>query len=152
MIWYTAIDYKKYIYALGVQRLERLHDIGEKFVDEQELGYSIHDEVGDMREWLYRAALVDDDEVLAGVRGIPAAMTGDADLNHYSDRRQVATTLRWDGGWYTHVWHPDENHPSNRPGQVMAPQEYPHDCPRRVVITAPGIIDVFDESDEATAS
>jgi hypothetical protein len=103
MIWYTAIDYKKYIYALGVQRLDRLHDIGEKFVDEQELGHSIHDELGDMREWLYRAALVDDDEVLAGVRGIPAAMTGDADLNHYSDRRQVATTLRWDGGWYTRL-------------------------------------------------
>lgn len=30
-----------------MQRLDRLHDIDERFVDEEELGYSIHDELRD---------------------------------------------------------------------------------------------------------
>jgi hypothetical protein len=105
-----------------------------------------------MRQWLYRAAFVDDDEIVSGVRSIPAARTDDLDLNHYSDGRQVATTLRWPDGWYTHVWHRDPLHPDNRPGQVLELQEYSYDCPRRVVITAPGIIDVFDDPGDEAAS
>jgi hypothetical protein len=144
MIHYTPRDYKKYLYALGVQRLGRLHDIGEEFVDEEQLGYSIHAELGDIAAWLYRCAFVDDDEIVAGVRGIPAARTRDESLNCYSDGRPVATTLHWDGGWHTHVWHPDPLHPDNRPGHIIEPHEYAGDCPRRIVITTPGIIDVFD--------
>jgi hypothetical protein len=50
-------------------------------------------------------------------------------------------------------------HENDRHGVRMRPdsstgtvQFYPYDCPRRMVITAPRIIDVFDESDEAAAS
>ena len=44
----------------------------------------------------------------------------------------------------THVWNPDPRHPDDRPGRVYRIEEYSAGCPRRVIITAPGVIDIFD--------
>jgi hypothetical protein len=148
MIPYPTEDYKKYIYALGKQRVRRLYDsVGMLDVD-PEISDDITCSLGQLELWLYLAAFVDDDEA-GNERGWNVQDLGSGDaVNSYSDGRPVATTVRWDGGWVTHVWHPDPQHPSNRPGQVFDLEEESGCCRRRLIITAPGILDTFETDEE----
>ena len=117
MIPCPAEDYKKYIFALGRHRVRRLHDSVRTLDLDPDIGNDITCSLDQLELWLYLAAFVDDDnagnEIGWNVRDL---ISGDA-VNTYSDGRPVATTIRWDGGWVTHVWHPDSLHPANRPGQ-----------------------------------
>jgi hypothetical protein len=149
MIPYTTEDYEKYICALGRHRIERLYDsVGGLDLD-IDISTDITCSLGQLELWLYLAAFVDDDDDDAGKEigwNVRDLIRGDA-VNMYSDGRPVATTIRWDGGWVTHVWHPDPLHPSNRPGQVLDLEEEVL-CRRRLIITAPGILDTFETDEE----
>jgi hypothetical protein len=148
MISYPTEDYKKYVYALGMQRVRRLYDSVETLGADTDISTDITCSLGQLELWLYLAAFVDDDdagnEMGWNVRDL---IRGDA-VNTYSDGRPVATTIRWDGGWVTHVWHPDPQHPSSQPGQVFDLEEE-SGSRRRLIITAPGILDTFESDDEA---
>jgi hypothetical protein len=143
MISYPAEDYKKYVYALGKHRVRRLYDsVGGLDLD-LDTSADITCSLGQLEMWLHLAAFVDDDDACNDMGWhVRHLMGGDA-VNTYSDGRPVATTIRWDGGWVTHVWHPDPLHPSNRPGQVFDLEEE-SGCRRRLIITAPGILDTFE--------
>ena len=144
---YPTEDYKKYVCALGRHRIERLYDFFGGLDPYLETTNNAMCSLGQLELWLYLAAFVDDDdagnEMGWNVRDL---IRGDA-VNTYSDGRPVATTIRWDGGWATHVWHPDPLHASNRPGQVFDLEEE-SGCRRRLVITAPGILDTFESDEE----
>ena len=144
---YTTEDYKKYVYALGKHRVRRLYDSVATLGVDIDISTDITCSLGQLELWLYLAAFVDDDdagdEIGWNVRDL---ISGDA-VNTYSDGRPVATTIRWDGGWVTHVWHPDPSHPSNRPGQVFDLEEE-SGSRRRLVITALGILDTFETDEE----
>jgi hypothetical protein len=148
VIAYPPEDYKKYIYALARQRIERLHDLFDGLDPDLETTNDGICSLGQLELWFYLAAFVDDDdagnEMGWNVRDL---IRGDA-VNTYSDGRPVATTIRWDGGWVTHVWHPDPQHPSSQPGQVFDLEEE-SGSRRRLIITAPGILDTFESDDEA---
>ena len=148
MIPYPTEDYKKYICALGRHRVRRLYDLVGTLDVDLEISDDITCSLGQLELWLYLAAFVDDDdagnEIGWDVRDL---MGGDA-VNTYSDGRPVATTIRWDGGWVTHVWHPDPLHPSNQPGRVFDLEEESGRCRRRLIITAPGILDTFETDEE----
>jgi hypothetical protein len=148
VIQYPTEDYKKYIYALGKHRVRRLHDsVGTLDLD-LETSDDITCSLGQLELWLYLAAFVDDDDACNDVgEHLSDLMAGDA-VNIYSDGRPVATTIRWGGGWVTHVWHPDPLHASNCPGQVLDLEEELGPCRRRLIITAPGILDTFDTDEE----
>jgi hypothetical protein len=147
MIPYPTEDYKKYIYALGVHRVRRLYDsVGGLDLD-LETSDDVTSSLRQIEMWLFLAAFVDDDDASNDMGWhVRDLMGGDA-VNTYSDGRPVATTIRWDGGWVTHVWHPDPLHPLNRPGQVFDLEEE-SGCPRRLIITAPGILDTFETDEE----
>ena len=148
MIPYPTEDYKKYIYALGMHRVRRLYDsVGGLDLD-VDTSTDIVCSLGQLEMWLYLAAFVDHDDARNDVgRHLRDLMGGDA-VNTYSDGRPVATTIRWDGGWVTHVWHPDPLHPSNQPGRVLDLEEESGWCRRRLIITAPGILDTFETDEE----
>jgi hypothetical protein len=97
--------------------------------------------------WLYLAAFVGDDDARNDMGWHMRDLMGEDAVNTYSDCRPVSTTIRWDDGWVTHVWHPDRLHPSNRPGQVFDLEEE-SGCRRRLIITAPGILDTFETDEE----
>ncbi len=162
----SSLDYKKYIYACGVQRLNRLHNISRdllahadidegiinaEFDENQDNMRYIHENLGNLRRWLYVATFFDADaepnrDIWPDECNLPRhdVLVDDDFLNYYSDGRIVSTTIRWDGGWVTHVWNPDPRHPDDRPGRVYRIEEYSAASPRRVIITAPGVVDVFD--------
>jgi hypothetical protein len=147
MIAYPTEDYKKYIYALGMHRVRRLYDTVGGLDLVSETSDDITCSLRQLQVWLYLAAFVDDDD--AGNEmgwNVMDLIRGDA-VNTYSDGRPVATTIRWDGGWVTHVWHPDPSHPSNQPGQVFDLEEE-SGSRRRLIITAPGILDTFETDEE----
>lgn len=147
MIPYPTEDYKKYIYALGMQRIRRLYDSMGGLDLDIDTSTDIVCSLGQLEMWLYLAAFVDHDDARNDMgRHLRDLMGGDA-VNTYSDGRPVATTIRWDGGWVTHVWHPDPQHPSNRPGQVFDLEEE-SGSQRRLIITAPGILDTFETDEE----
>jgi hypothetical protein len=147
MISYPTEDYKKYIYGLGKQRVRRLHDSVGTLDADIENSTDLTCSLDQLEMWLYLAAFVDDDEACSDMGWhVRDLMRGDA-VNTYSDGRAVATTIRWDGGWVTHVWHPDPLHPSNQPGQVFDLEEE-SGCRRRLIITAPGILDTFETGEE----
>jgi hypothetical protein len=146
MIPYPTEDYKKYVYALGRHRVRRLCDSVETLGADLEISSDITCSLGQLELWLYLAAFVDDDSDIEMGWNITDLMAGEA-ANTYSDGRPVATTIQWDGGWVTHVWHPDPQHPSNRPGQVFDLEEE-SGCRRRLIITAPGILDTFETDKE----
>jgi hypothetical protein len=147
MIQYPTADYKKYIFALGMHRVRRLYDVFgglDPYLKTTNDGVC---SLGQLEQWLYLAAFVDDDEAGNEIGwNVGDLISGDA-VNTYSDGRPVATTIRWDGGWVTHVWHPDPLHPSNRPGQLFDLEEELASR-RRLIITAPGILDIFDTDEE----
>jgi len=147
VIPYPREDFKKYICALGRHRIERLYDLFGGLDPDLETTNDGMCSLGQLQLWLYLAAFVDDDqagnEIGWNVRDL---ISGDA-VNTYSDGRPVATTIRWDGGWVTHVWHPDPQHPSNQPGQVFDLEEESWSR-RRLIITAPGILDTFETDEE----
>jgi hypothetical protein len=147
MIPYATEDYKKYIHALGMHRVRRLYDsVGGLDLD-VDTSTDIVCSLGQLEMWLYLAAFVDDDDAYHDMGWqLRDLMGGDA-VNTYSDGRPVATTIRWDGGWATHVWHPDPLHPSNRQGQVFDLEEESLSR-RRLIITAPGIVDTFETDEE----
>jgi hypothetical protein len=148
MIPYATEDYKKYIYALGKQRVRRLHDSVGTFDADIEISNDLTCSLGQLEMWLFLAAFVDDDDASNDMGWhVRDLMGGDA-VNTYSDCRPVSTTIRWDGGWVTRVWHPDPLHPSNRPGQVLDLEEESGRCRRRLIITAPGILDTCETDEE----
>jgi hypothetical protein len=106
--------------------------------------------LGQLELWLYLAAFVDDDDAGNEIDWSVRELIGGDAVNTYSDGRPVATTIRWDRGWVTHIWHPDPLHPSNRPGQVFDLEEE-SGCRRRLIITAPGILDTFETDEEVGA-
>ena len=145
MVPYPIEDYKKYIYALGIHRVRRLYDAFAGL--DPETSDDVTSSLRQLEMWLFLAAFVDDDDASNDMGWhVRDLMGGDA-VNTYSDCRPVATTIRWDGGWVTHVWHPDPLHPSNRPGQVFDLEEE-SGCRRRLIITAPGILDTFETDEE----
>jgi hypothetical protein len=147
MIPYPTEDYKKYIYALGIHRLKRLYDVvGDLDVDLR-TSDDVTSSLCQVEVWLFLAAFVDDDDASNDIDRHVRDLMGKDAVNTYSDGRTVATTIRWDGGWVTHVWHPDPLHPSNRPGQVFDLEEE-SGCRRRLIITAPGILDTFETDEE----
>jgi hypothetical protein len=147
MISRPTEDYKKYVYALGKQRVRRLYDAVGTLGADLDISSDITCSLGQLELWLYLAAFVDDDDASNDMGcHVRDLMGGDA-VNTYSDGRPVATTIRWDGGWVTHVWHPDPLHPSNRPGQVFDLEEE-SGSQRRLIITAPGILDTFETDEE----
>jgi hypothetical protein len=103
--------------------------------------------LGQLELWLYLAAFVDDDEAGNEIGWKVRDLIRGAAVNTYCDGRPVATTIRWAGGWVTHVWHPDPQHPSDRPGQVFDLEEE-SGSRRRLIITAPGILDTFETDEE----
>ena len=143
MIPYTTEDYKKYVFALGVHRVRRLHDVAESLDLDLETSDDVTSSLRQVEMWLFLAAFVDDDDAGDEIGWNVRDLMGGDEVNTYSDGRPVATTIRWNGGWVTHVWHPDPLHPSNRPGQVFDLEEE-SGCRRRLIITAPGILDTFD--------
>jgi hypothetical protein len=147
MISYPTEDYKKYIYALGMQRVRRLCDLFGGLDPDVETTNDGMCSLGQLQLWLYLAAFVDDDEAGNEIGwNVRDLIRGDA-VSTYSDGRPVATTIRWDGGWVTHVWHPDPQHPSNQPGQVFDLEEELRSR-RRLIIAAPGILDTFETDEE----
>jgi hypothetical protein len=148
VISYTTEDYKKYFYALGMHRVRRVCDsVGGLDLDPEasdDVTYSMHQ----IQMWLYLAAFVDDDDAGNEMGWNLRDLIGGDAVNTYSDGRPVATTIRWDGGWVTHVWHPDPQHPSNQPGQVFDLEEE-SGSRRRLIITAPGILDTFVSDEES---
>ncbi len=147
MIPYPTEDYKKYIYALGKHRVRRLHNAVGTLDLDLETSDDVTSSLRQAEMWLFLAAFVDDDDACNEMGwDVWDLMAGDA-VNTYSDGRPVATTIQWDGGWVTHVWHPDPLHPSNRPGQVLDLEEE-SGCRRRLIITAPGILDTFETDEE----
>jgi hypothetical protein len=147
MIPYPTEDYKKYTFALGLHRVRRLYDLFGGLDPSLETSDDFTSSLHQLELWLYLAAFVDDDDVGNEIGwNVRDLMRGDA-ANTYSDGRPVATTIRWDDGWVTHVWHPDPQHPSNRPGQVFDLEEE-SGCRRRLIITAPGILDTFETDEE----
>ncbi len=167
-----ALDWKKYCYAHGVDRLNRIHDIGRTFrahVDVEELVEKnpasdavddlqwIHENLGAMELTLYWATFFDPDATHDyrrypdyGERGVRYSDLDDEEfLNHYSDGRLVSTTLRWENGWHTHIFNPDPRHPDDRPGRVYRIEAYSgfrENSPRRIIVTASGVVDVFSSS------
>jgi hypothetical protein len=99
VISYPTEDYKKYIFALGKHRIERLYDLFGGLDPDLETTNDGMCSLGQLELWLYLAAFVDDDdagnEMGWNVRDL---IRGDA-VSTYSDGRPVATTIRWDGGW-----------------------------------------------------
>jgi hypothetical protein len=146
MISHPTDDYKKYVYALGKHRVRRLYDAVGTLGADLDISSDITCSLGQLELWLYLAAFVDDDSDNEMGWNITDLMAGDA-VNTYSDGRPVATTIQWDGGWVTHVWHPDPQHPSNHPGQVFDLEEEVG-CRRRLIITAPGVLDTFETDEE----
>jgi len=151
MIPYPTEDYKKYIYALGMHRVRRVCDsVGGLDLDPEasdDFTYSMHQ----IQMLFYLAAFVDDDDASNDMGWhVRDLMRGDA-VNTYSDGRPVATTIQWDGGWVTQVWHPDPLHPSNRPGQVFDLEEESGRCRKRLIMTAPGILDTFETDEQVGA-
>jgi len=147
MIPYPTEDYKKYIYALGKHRVRRLHDSVRTLDADIEISNDLTCSLDQLEMWLYLAAFVDDDEAGNEIGwNVTDLITGDA-VNTYFDGRPVATTIRRDGGWVTHVWHPDPQHPPNQPGQVFDLEEE-LGSRRRLIITAPGILDAFETDEE----
>ena len=136
MISYTTEDYKKYIYALGMHRVRRLYDSVATLGVDIDISTDITCSLGQLELWLYLAAFVDDDDAGNEMGWNLRDLIGGDAVNTYSDGRPVATTIRWDGGWVTHVWHPDPQHPSNQPGQVFDLEEESWSR-RRLIITAP---------------
>jgi hypothetical protein len=131
-----------------MHRVRRLYDSVGTLDAGLDISTDITCSLRQLEMWLYLAAFVDDDEAYNDMGGhLCNLMAGDA-VNTYSDGRPVATTIRWDGGWVTHVWHPDPLHPSNRPGQVLDLEEESGRCRRRLIITAPGILDTFETDEE----
>jgi hypothetical protein len=147
MIPYPTEDYKKYIYALGMHRVRRLYDVFGGLDPDLETTNDGMCSLGQLELWLYLAAFIDDDDAGNDMGWHVRDLIGGDAVNAYSDGRAVATTIRWDGGWVTHVWHPDPLHPSNRPGQVLDLEEE-SGCRRRLIITAPGILDTFETDEE----
>jgi len=147
MIPYPTEDYKKYIYALGKHRVRRLHDSVGTLDLHPDISNDITCSLDQVEMWLYLAAFVEDDDVGNEIGwSMTDLMAGDA-VNTYSDGRPVTTTIRWDGGWVTHVWHPDPLHPSNCPDQVFDLEEE-SGSRRRLVITALGILDTVETDEE----
>jgi hypothetical protein len=103
--------------------------------------------LGQLKLWFYLSAFVDDDDASNDMGWHVRDLMREDAVNTYSDGHPVATTIRWDGGWVTHVWHPDPLHPSNRPGQVFDLEEE-LGSRRRLIITAPGILDTFETDEE----
>jgi hypothetical protein len=147
VIPYPREDFKKYICALGRHRIERLYDLFGGLDPDMETTNDGMCSLGQLELWLYLAAFVDDDDVGNEIGwSMTDLMAGDA-VNTYSDGRPVTTTIRWDGGWVTHVWHPDPLHPSNCPDQVFDLEEE-SGSRRRLVITALGILDTVETDEE----
>jgi hypothetical protein len=148
VIPYPREDFKKYVCALGRHRIERLYDLFGGLDPDLETTNDGMCSLGQLELWLYLAAFVDDDEAGSEIGwNVRDLIRGDA-VNTYSDGRPVATTIRWDGGWATHIWHPDPLHPSNRPGRILDLEEELGSCPRRLIITAPGILDTVETDEE----
>jgi hypothetical protein len=161
MIPYSTEDYKKYIYAHVAHRIGRIGDTVNRLELDADTEEELVCSLIQVQWFLYHAAFVDDEDA---AKEVVAAYVDDddaaeevgcaldlmrrSDLNTYSDGRPVTTTIRWDGGYVTHVWHPDPMHPDNRPGQVRNLQEESWPCRRKLVITAPGIIDTFETDEE----
>jgi hypothetical protein len=97
MIPYTT-DYKKYVFALGVHRVRRLHDVAESLDLDLEISDDVTSSLRQVEMWLFLAAFVDDDAGNEIGWNLRELIRADA-VNTYSDWRPVATTGRWDGGW-----------------------------------------------------
>jgi hypothetical protein len=148
MISYPTEDYKKYVYALGMQRVRRLYDVFGGLDPDLETTNDGMCSLGQLELWLYLAAFVVNDDAGSEIGwDVRDLISGDA-VNTDCDGRPVATTIRWDSGWVTHVWHPNPQHPSNQPGQVFDLEEESGSCRRKLIITAPGILDTFETDEE----
>lgn len=162
MIPYTNEDYKKYVYAKGRHRLWRIEEAVEALDPACDTnGEAIDDlqmELVEARIWLWRAAFTADDEAeaddereaawaRAGVDPQTAEARRAAGI--YSDGRPGHHHLplgEGEGDYVTHIWHPDPLHPRNRAGEMLQFCEGPYPWRhRRMIITAPGVLDVVDE-------
>jgi hypothetical protein len=144
----SPADYKKYLYAKGVHRIRRIEDTLDRLDLDDEIDNDIKCSLDSVQSFLYLAAFVEDDTTMKNEVASAIDLESRSDLNTYSDGRPVNTTIRWDGGYVTHVWHPDPMHADNCPGQIRELEEESWPCRRKLIITAPGIIDTFETDEE----
>lgn len=122
----TAADWLAYIRRQGTHTLEFVTDWIAGNADETDYqnADSLCDAIDSVRDLIAEPPL--------------------ANPYRYSDGRPVFTQFELEYGCtFQHVWHPDPAHKRNQPGPLCI-VDTPSGKRRRVVITAPGILDALD--------
>lgn len=140
---YPSEDYGKYLYAQTVLRIHRIIDemdfLGEA---DSNFGTFLFEKLEEIEACSHLAVFEDRDAIYSTKipKRVCMALTGELT---YSDGRQVATFVDWEGGSATYVWHPDPTHPSNQPGQVIDMDDIRGPGHRKFVVAGLNIIDTL---------
>lgn len=122
---YSADDYKKYTYAQAVRWIWSVREIVARVNLDALDADDIDHLLGFIQIGLYTGAFTNSEDeypVDIGADWVPESRD---DLDIYDDGRPVTTTVEWDGGQHTQVWHPDPFHPDNFSQVLLLKQQAP---------------------------
>jgi heme-degrading monooxygenase HmoA len=140
MTEYTSEDYRKYLYAQGALRIQRIVGEMDRLELSDEDDYLLNN-LEQIEACLHLTAF-EDREAIQKTTNIPGRvgilLTGEL---KYSDGRAVTTTVFWEDGSETYVWHPDPEHSMNQSGHVID-MDARSPSNRKLIVTGYGSIDM----------
>ena len=122
---YSADDLKKYRYYQGVRWIWSVREILARAdldpLDADDIDHSL----GMAQIGLFYAGFGNDQHECPVDFGPDWEPEARDDLDTYSNGRPVTTTVEWDGGEHTQVWHPDPFHADNFSQVLLIKQQPP---------------------------
>jgi hypothetical protein len=122
---YSADDFKKYTYYTSARWIWCVREILARVDLDTMDADDINHLLGTAQIGLYHAGFANNENECLGDFDADCEPESRDDLNTYDDGRPVTTTVEWDGGQHTQVWHPDPLHPGNFSQVLWLKQQTP---------------------------